>query len=221
MQALLDAGADPDVQGLNTGATPLYLAVCQSSIHSVNCLLAAGCNTNIPNHRGLTPIMAAIRMSSFPHSCFIALLKSSDNLDLVTSDSGLNALHWAICRNSEAALLSLLDAGCNPSALTEPGFLSASGGLTPLHIAIMYGRASLVHLLLNAGADPNIADDDGEPPLVYLCMTWSGHFNTTNRRDLIKAFVSFGADIAGRLPQILRLLNSLYNSYGCRRKLYC
>ncbi|MDX1392739.1 MAG: ankyrin repeat domain-containing protein [Gemmatimonadota bacterium] len=79
--------------------------------------------------------------------------------DLVGSQGGMTALHYAVRDGHRPVVAALLDAGAD---VNEP-----TGGdhSTPLVIASINGHYDLGMYLLERGADPNIASEDGVAPL--------------------------------------------------------
>ena len=147
MQALLDAGADPNAQD-ELERTPLHFETMRDNSETVRVLLDAGADPNGQNVGGRTPLHLA---------------KGSDTVQILldaganpnASDEGQIPLHRiAECGNTKG-VRALLDAGANPNARTEHG-------QTPLHHA---KHPETARALLNAGADPNARADDGQTPL--------------------------------------------------------
>jgi len=77
-----------------------------------------------------------------------------------------SALHWAAYHGDVQAATALLNAGANPSAVTETG-------MTPLALASEAGNADMVRLLLKHRADPNQTLPNGETPLMMAARTGS------------------------------------------------
>ena len=79
--------------------------------------------------------------------------------DLVGTQGGMTALHYAVRDGHRPVVAALLDAGAD---VNEP-----TGGdhSTPLVIASINGHYDLGMYLLERGADPNIASEDGVAPL--------------------------------------------------------
>lgn len=65
VDALLRAGADPNVLDLSKHYTPLILAVQHNDLEMVNSLLAANANPNIQNDTGYTPLHYALLQKNY------------------------------------------------------------------------------------------------------------------------------------------------------------
>jgi uncharacterized protein len=63
-------------------------------------------------------------------------------------------IHSAAASRQNETVLALLDAGADPNARQENGFVA-------LHAAAQHGDRELAELLLERGADPSAATDDG------------------------------------------------------------
>ena len=101
------------------------------------------------------------------------------------SPDGTTALHWAVYRDDEKAVVSLLHAGADPKAANRYG-------VTPLSLACSNGNGPIVEALLKAGADPNSVLPGGETAL----MTAS----RTGKIAPIKALLARGAVVDYREP---------------------
>ena len=112
-----------------------------------------------------------------------------------TSTDGWTPLHLACFFGRADAARLLLEAGADPSAVSENSMVNTPlhaaaaghhlnvcrlllengtdpnarqyGGYTALHSAALHGDRELLDLLLEHGADPSIADDEGEQPVDY------------------------------------------------------
>ena len=58
--ALLEAGADPNVQSYDYGHTPLHRAAQHGNVAMVMALLEAGADPNVWNNHGFTPLRIAV-----------------------------------------------------------------------------------------------------------------------------------------------------------------
>jgi ankyrin repeat protein len=77
---------------------------------------------------------------------------------------GVTLLQWALLRQSERAVTTLLDAGADPS---EPGW----AGNTVMHIAAEANDPAWLRILLNYGADPDTPHGITQaPPLAAALM---------------------------------------------------
>ncbi len=153
MRLLLDAGANPNAQLklfppyrslrmdrgadalLDIGTTPLLRAARAADLDAMRLLLARGARVDLPQHRGVTPLMAA------------AAHNARDTRGRFKTEE----------QAIEAARL-LLAAGADINARDERG-------RTVLHTAASQGFDELVAFLAAHGADLAAADADGLTPV--------------------------------------------------------
>lgn len=146
---LLSAGADPDAQTNEHGATVLAGLCYANSVESVRTLLEHGADPNHGRDETLeTPL----------HHCL---------------GGAHNPLGIAVDGDIEKVLQLLIDHGANANAKTRPGVESANywglhtRGETPLHRAAAWGSREAIEILLAAGADPKTRDVNGETPYIW------------------------------------------------------
>ncbi len=134
-------GNDRGLDGLlTTGTTPLLRAAKALDAPAVKMLLARGARIDIPNSRGITPLMAAAGMGSV----------DADTRGIYTTED--------VQQRSIATLQLLLDAGGDINA-RDPR------GLTALHEAARWGWNDVVTFLAAHGADLNAKDAKGNTPI--------------------------------------------------------
>ncbi len=94
MNALINAGADPDIETFDTENTPIFAAIektlLSSYVNAQKCsresvlhLVQAGCDVNFANKAGQTPLQAALDRQQ----CGVALL-------LLAADCSLHSEYW-------------------------------------------------------------------------------------------------------------------------------
>ncbi|MHA3774687.1 ankyrin repeat domain-containing protein [Verrucomicrobiota bacterium sgz303538] len=145
------------------------------------------------------------------------LLKHGANVNAAQGD-GMNALHWAVCRDDLQTAKLLIESGANAKA-------SNRYGVTPLSLACLNGNAAIAELLLAAGADPNgtlrggetvlmTAARTGKPGAVKALLAWGADVNAKERRgqtalmwaaaegntEVVQRLIEAGADIHATLP---------------------
>lgn len=126
-----NTGSDRGVDGMLTiGATPLLRAAKALDAPAVKLLVAAGAKLDIPNNRGITPVMAAAGMGS----------TDADTRGYYTTDDTE--------QRSVDTLRILLDAGADVNS-RGPRLQ------TPLHAAAFWGWNAAVEFLVERGADLN------------------------------------------------------------------
>ena len=134
-------GADRGADGMLTiGTTPLLRAAKGLDAPAIKLLLEHGARHDIPNSRGVLPVVAAGGQGS----------RNGDTRGwFATSD---------VQQRSIASLDLLLKAGANPNT-------GADSGQSALRGAITWGWADVVQFLAGKGADLNAADNRGQTPL--------------------------------------------------------
>jgi uncharacterized protein len=124
-------GSDRGVDGmLSIGATPLLRAAKALDAPAAKLLVDHGARLDIPNNRGITPVMAAAGMGSV----------DADTRGYYTTED--------TAQRSVDTLRVLLDAGADVNSKNPQG-------LTPLHEAARWGWNAAVQFLVDRGADLN------------------------------------------------------------------
>jgi uncharacterized protein len=125
-----NTGSDRGVDGMLTiGTTPLLRAAKALDAPAVKLLVQHGAKLDIPNNRGISPVMAAAGMGSV----------DADTRGWYTTDD--------TAQRSVDTLKILLDAGADVNA-KHP-----QNGQTPLHAAAFWGWNAAVQFLVDRGAD--------------------------------------------------------------------
>lgn len=136
-----------------------------------------------------TPLSIAVIKGN--SSCVLYLLSCEQHLDVNTKNTQGRTLLHEICSNmSDTSLLyarELLRHKANVN-------VADVSGTSPLHLLMQTkphkDLLSLVQLLLEAGADPNLANEQGQTPLM-LAVDGRSH-------ERVKLLLKHGAQIAGR-----------------------
>jgi ankyrin repeat protein len=184
--------ADPD------GVTPLILALMNIQWDMGRFLIEHGADVNLWDFYGQTPLYAAVDMNTLPKGRRVEL----PSLDTTT---GLQVIEM------------LLDKGANPNAqlklriphrqvpydrYTEP---MLNIGATPLLRAAKAGDIPVVKLLLAHGALPNLANFNGDTPLMaavgkgWINSPTRGAFYTEEQALQVYALLrAAGADVNAR-----------------------
>lgn len=107
------------------------------------------------------------------------LLDKGEDANFSFTDTGENALHYAISKTSEIndrveIVKVLIAAGTDVNKKTLVGkptlcFMRDAHlkGETPLHRAAAYGNAVMIKMLLDAGAEPSTQDANGDTPISW------------------------------------------------------
>lgn len=179
---LIRKGADFDCQD-RYGRTPLHFVCLKNTKISrriVNFLVEQGCDVNIKDENGVTPLFLAIRTKST--RIIEILMNNGADVNFCDKSSKSTPLHEASRKNLSSVVKWLLKAG----AKTD---LKDNLEQTPLHIAVSSGHLSqeLVSLLLMYGADVEVLDKDKKTPLLRAFDA-----NDYNR---VEKLLDFGAKI--------------------------
>lgn len=107
------------------------------------------------------------------------LLNNGENANFSFTNTGENALHYAISKTSEISdraeiVKVLIAAGTDVNKRTLVGkptlcFMRDAylKGETPLHRAAAYGNVAIIKMLLDAGAEPHTKDANGDTPISW------------------------------------------------------
>lgn len=168
MEALLAAGANPDMAG--KGAPVLRDAVSNCDFQEIaTVLLAGGANINARGlFDGVTVLIEAAESEGADDIDF--LIQAGADMDMARFQDRHTALHVACSTMNACAVTSLLRHGADVNVADRTGN-------TPLHLAAMAGgsphgvfRVSprqatfIVDCLLRTGADETIVNDGGRTP---------------------------------------------------------
>lgn len=215
--------ANPNTATPVTENTVAHVAAERRSRRLLFAAVLAGCNVDMQNAEGDTPLtLAASRRGSF----LVVHLLLREGANARYSLDGHTALHIAV---EVDVVYALLDAAQPPSvnAQTERGetplYLAVQSksielvqgllaveanpnlpderGETPLHTAVERRTSNFVHSLLEFGADPNLQDNEGRTPL-HVAVTRSA---LGEAHEMIEMLLRRGAspdiaDDAGRTP---------------------
>lgn len=142
VHALIDAGADLNVQGDN-GETPLILAILEGHASVVSLLIDGGADIQARNKGGFTPLHAA----AYANAVEIAeqLLGSGADINDQMNKAGGTALSVASEEGHSGVVKVLINHGADLEAGERNGY-------TPLTRALWRGQKDVVALLQEAGA---------------------------------------------------------------------
>lgn len=129
----------------------IHKATFRGDLNKMKELLAAGADPNMPDKKGLTPLMLATQRR---HKNIVEVLLSHGADINAKLDCGFTALFYP-CMFGDVELAKLLiDGGADVNARED--------GNTPLMWAAFRGHIKIIELLLENGADPDATDDTGK-----------------------------------------------------------
>src|ERR1700733_8537736 len=163
----------------------LTRAIVTGDLNTMEALLSAGANPDLPDRIGQTPLSFAIIVAYQPRAVEMLLAYHANpnaplNARQSTSPFPEMPLHYAV-HSGDVRLASLL--------IANGAHIDARGpeGRTALHVAVTGNRFDALHLLLEKGADPNIRDEEGASPLDDA--VWSGSL------DAVALLLAHGAHL--------------------------
>ncbi|XP_060615178.2 NF-kappa-B inhibitor alpha [Anolis sagrei] len=160
----------------NLNQTPLHLAVITDQPEIAETLLKVGCDPEIRDFRGNTPLHIACERGSLSSVGVLTQYCQKQVCSLLQSSNynGHTCLHLASIQGYLAIVEYLLSLGADVNA-QEP-----CNGRTALHLAVDLQNQDLVTLLLNHGADVNRVTYQGYSPYQ---LTW-GRSNSSIQEKL-------------------------------------
>jgi ankyrin repeat protein len=203
---LIENGADPNRKEAAFGQTALMIAAGLDRADVVKTLLARGADwktaSSIADLKSLTAVIddGTGRPQQQQASGGVAgVTRGYRYNELIGTQGGLTALHFAARQGSAAAARALVDAGADPN-LVSPGDQAS-----PLLTAIINGHFDLAAMLVERGADPNLASDAGVAPLYAVVnVQWApiaaypqprSHLQQSRSYlDMLKLLLDTGAD---------------------------
>ncbi|CAI5764173.1 NF-kappa-B inhibitor alpha [Podarcis muralis] len=150
----------------NLNQTPLHLAVITDQPEIAETLLKAGCDAEIRDFRGNTPLHIVCEQGSLRGVGVLTQYCQKQQIDSILQSSNYNGhtcLHLAAIQGYLAIVERLLSLGADVNA-QEP-----CNGRTALHLAVDLQNQELVSLLLKHGADVNKVTYQGYSPYQ---LTW-------------------------------------------------
>lgn len=170
LDALLEAGADPNVKGMV--GTALHILALKGSTAGAARLLDAGADVNAWSDQLGTPLLAATSgggvhgKPDLRRSEIVALLiDAGAEVTRQTKNKDMSALHFATVAGDVASVALLIEAGADIDAVAMPLDQQTNtfetglgnGPTSALHIAVKDGNTEIVRLLSDAGAAPKPA----------------------------------------------------------------
>jgi uncharacterized protein len=210
---LVETGADVNAREKGFGQTALMVAAGLDRADVVRLLLARGADwkaaSSIADLKSLTTIMddgTGRPQQQAPASGrdVPGVTRGYRYNELIGTQGGLTAMHFAVRQGSAAAARALVDGGADVN-LVSPGDKAP-----PLLVALINGHFDLASFLLEKGADPNLLSDAGVSPLyAVINLQWApiaaypqprAHLQQTRSYlDVMKQLLDKGADPNARL----------------------
>nr|XP_006117860.1 NF-kappa-B inhibitor alpha [Pelodiscus sinensis] len=168
VEVIRQAAGDPAFLNFqnNLNQTPLHLAVITEQAEIAESLLKAGCDPEIRDFRGNTPLHIACDQGSLRAVSVLTQYCQQHHLCSVLQSANYNGhtcLHLASIQGYLAIVEYLLSLGADVNA-QEP-----CNGRTALHLAVDLQNSELVSLLVKHGADVNKVTYQGYSPYQ---LTW-------------------------------------------------
>jgi ankyrin repeat protein len=209
-EALLKAGANPNMALDSKGLVPLHVALRKGDIDKVNLLLKHKADVNVKFADGKTALLYALESTvEVRHALLSALLEHKADVNVKFAD-GKSPLLYALEKEGQgehALTEALLKAEADPNIALD------SKGLMPLHVALQKVDIDKATLLLKYKASPNSKFSTGETPLAYVIENTTG----TQRVELMRVLIQHGADQdaleINKLLSVIEQLSKDINGY--------
>jgi ankyrin repeat protein len=203
---LIETGADINAKEKSFGQTALMIAAGLDRADVVRLLLSRGADwkaaSSIADLKSLTSIIddgTGRPQQQQAGGGVPGVTRGYRYNELIGTQGGLTALHFAARQGSAAAARALVEGGVN---VNTPG---PGDGATPLLVALINGHFDLAAMLLENGADPNLTSDGGVSPLyATVNVQWApiaaypqprAHLQQSRTYlDLMKVLLDRGAD---------------------------
>jgi ankyrin repeat protein len=172
---LVETGADVNAKEKAFGQTALMIAAGLDRADVVRLLLAKGADwkaaSSVADLKSLTTMMddgTGRPQQQQPGGGVAGVTRPYRYNELIGTQGGLTALHFAARQGSAAAARALVDGGADVNVLS-PGDQA-----TPLLVALINGHFDLATVLLEKGANPNLVSDAGVSPVyATLNVQWA------------------------------------------------
>ena len=153
---LLDAGADPNVHGGESDATPAMWAAQRGFYYIVHLLLTHGTDVTMVDSAGYN----LLHLATFDGNVFLLVVLLHHGIPVDSRDrEGHSSLMWAAYKGFAECVDLFLRWGADTHAVDEHGF-------TALHWALVRGNYGCIEKLLEYGVDRFVMNGDGKTPAV-------------------------------------------------------
>ena len=172
---LVETGADVNAKENAFGQTALMIAAGLDRAEVVRLLLSRGADwkmaSSVADLKSLTSVIddgTGRPQQQQAGSGVPGVTRGYRYNELIGTQGGLTALHFAARQGSAAAARALVDGGADVNVVS-PG-----DHATPLLVAVINGHFDLAAMLLEKGASPNLTSDAGVSPLyAALNVQWA------------------------------------------------
>jgi ankyrin repeat protein len=180
VRALVEAGADLNVQSPGDKGTPLVIAITNGHYDVAKYLVDHGANPNLATADGLAALYATIDCQWKPVAWEPTPRVEQDTVDYLT------------------LLKDLLDHGAYPDVkltkklwfrpIDHDGMWVKYSGTTPFWRAAQATDVDAMKLLVAHGADPKVGSDQKDTPLAMAAgVGWTGNFSQNAPESFVKA----------------------------------
>jgi ankyrin repeat protein len=208
---LVEAGADVNAKETAFGQTALMIAAGLDRADVVRLLLSRGADakmaSSVADLRSLTSVIddgTGRPQQQQAGGGVPGVTRGYRYNELIGTQGGLTALHFAARQGSAAAAGALVEGGADVN-IVSPGDRA-----TPLLVAVINGHFDLAAMLIENGASPNLASDAGVSPLyAALNVQWApiaaypqprAHLQQTRTYlDVMRLLLDRGADPNARV----------------------
>ena len=208
---LIETGADINAKEKAFGQTALMIAAGLDRADVVKLLLSRGADwkaaSSVADLKSLTSVIddgTGRPQQQQAGGGVAGVTRGYRYNELIGTQGGLTALHFAARQGSAAAARALVDGGANVN-LPSPGDKA-----TPLLVAIINGHFDLAAMLLEHGGNPNLGSDAGVSPLyATVNVQWApiaaypqprSHLQQSHTYlDVMKLLLDRGADPNARV----------------------
>lgn len=213
--ALLESGVEVDAVVGENGVTPLMFASAAGHADVIRLLIESGADVEASSDRGDTALTRAIAADC--PGCVRELLDAGADMQ-DKGGASTSPFQLALTTRSEDVLLLLVDHAVSRGLDLDVMFRSSIGrrapvavlrrllergaqesaqyesGLTPLHIAARASYREALCLLLQAGANINVADNQGNTPVMSIPL------DRPEAEELVLELVRSGAHLQYQKP---------------------
>ncbi|XP_054743032.1 poly [ADP-ribose] polymerase tankyrase-1 isoform X1 [Anastrepha obliqua] len=154
---LLKHGANPNLKTLNTGETPLHLAIRNHSSAVANIILQTNANINETDDIDQTPLMCAIITDL--DSVAVTLIERGARINLQDKE-GRSALYYAVLQNNVPLTIRLLQRGAR--RITSHYLL---------HHCVRHNMSDMAETLISHGDSLNVRNKDGVTPILLAILS--------------------------------------------------